>query len=69
VDVGVSGLMGFTVGLVGLISLLIMLVLRAVNQCMSWMKVVNVNLKGCFLTSKYAIPHMLKNGGGVIINV
>jgi NAD(P)-dependent dehydrogenase (short-subunit alcohol dehydrogenase family) len=34
-----------------------------------WDRVINVNLKGCFLTSKYAIPHMLKNGGGVVINI
>jgi len=33
-----------------------------------WNKVVNVNLKGVFLCSKYAIPEMIRNGGGVIIN-
>jgi len=31
-------------------------------------KVVAVNLKGVFLGMKYAIPEMIKNGGGSIIN-
>jgi len=33
-----------------------------------WDRVINVNLKGVFLGSKYAIPQMIKQGGGVIIN-
>lgn len=33
-----------------------------------WDRVLSVNLKGVFLGSKYAIPQMLKQGGGVIIN-
>ncbi len=33
-----------------------------------WDRVIDVNLKGTFLLSKYAIPHMRKQGGGVIIN-
>ncbi len=33
-----------------------------------WDQVININLKGVYLGSKHAIPHMLKNGGGVIIN-
>jgi len=33
-----------------------------------WDKVLGVNLKGVFLGSKYAIPVMLRQGGGVIIN-
>ena len=33
-----------------------------------WDLVINVNLKGVFLGSKYAIPVMLDKGGGVIIN-
>ncbi len=33
-----------------------------------WDKVMNINLKGIFLVSKYAIPVMAKGGGGVIIN-
>ena len=33
-----------------------------------WHKVISVNLTGVFLGTKYAIPEMLKGGGGVIIN-
>jgi NAD(P)-dependent dehydrogenase (short-subunit alcohol dehydrogenase family) len=33
-----------------------------------WIGVLNVNLKSIFLTTKMAIPHMLKNPGGSIIN-
>ncbi len=33
-----------------------------------WNLVLDVNLKGAFLTSKRLIPHMLENGGGVIVN-
>ncbi|MFQ5998481.1 MAG: SDR family NAD(P)-dependent oxidoreductase, partial [Candidatus Bathyarchaeia archaeon] len=33
-----------------------------------WDRVLAVNLRGVFLCSKYAIPHMAKNGGGVIVN-
>ena len=33
-----------------------------------WDKVLDINLKGTFLVSKYAIPHMKKQKGGVIIN-
>jgi NAD(P)-dependent dehydrogenase (short-subunit alcohol dehydrogenase family) len=33
-----------------------------------WDRVLNINLKGVFLCSKYAIPEMIRNGGGVIIN-
>jgi len=33
-----------------------------------WNKVIDVNLKGVFLCSKYAIPEMIQNGEGVIIN-
>jgi len=33
-----------------------------------WDSVMNVNLKGAFLGSKYAIPVMLRQGGGAIIN-
>jgi len=31
-------------------------------------KIMNVNLKGVFLCSKYTVPEMIKAGGGVIIN-
>ena len=33
-----------------------------------WHKVINVNLTGVFMGMKYAIPEMLKIGGGAIIN-
>jgi len=33
-----------------------------------WDRVMGINLKGVFLGSKYAIPHMLNQGGGVIVN-
>ena len=33
-----------------------------------WNLVLDVNLKGTFLVSKRAIPHMKRQGGGVIIN-
>lgn len=34
-----------------------------------WDKVINVNVKGVFLCTKYAIPHLLKSKGGNIINL
>jgi NAD(P)-dependent dehydrogenase (short-subunit alcohol dehydrogenase family) len=33
-----------------------------------WDKIIDINLKGVFLGMKYAIPHMIKQGGGSIIN-
>jgi NAD(P)-dependent dehydrogenase (short-subunit alcohol dehydrogenase family) len=33
-----------------------------------WDQVINVNLKGVWLCMKYEIPHMLKQGGGIIVN-
>jgi NAD(P)-dependent dehydrogenase (short-subunit alcohol dehydrogenase family) len=33
-----------------------------------WDEVLSVNLKGAFLMSKYAIPEMIKRGGGAIVN-
>lgn len=33
-----------------------------------WDRLMDVNLKGTFLVSKYAIPHMKRQGGGSIIN-
>ena len=33
-----------------------------------WDRVIGINLTGVFLCSKYVIPHMLKQGRGVIIN-
>jgi len=31
-----------------------------------WDRVLGVNLKGCFLFSKYAIPHMRRRGGAIV---
>lgn len=33
-----------------------------------WDRLLNVNLKGVLLGCRYAIPHMIKSGGGSIIN-
>ncbi|MBC7263205.1 MAG: SDR family oxidoreductase [Chloroflexi bacterium] len=33
-----------------------------------WDRTMEVNVKGAYLMSRYAIPWMVKNGGGVIIN-
>ena len=33
-----------------------------------WDKTMEVDLKGVFLPSKYAIPHIIKGGGGSVIN-
>lgn len=34
-----------------------------------WERVMRVNVNSTFLCCKYAIPHMLQQGGGVIVNV
>ncbi len=34
----------------------------------NWNQVINTNLKGVWLSMKYQIPQMLKNGGGAIVN-
>ena len=34
-----------------------------------WDRCIDINLKGVYLCSKYAIPEMIKNGGGSIINM
>jgi meso-butanediol dehydrogenase/(S,S)-butanediol dehydrogenase/diacetyl reductase len=34
----------------------------------SWDKIMDINVKGTFLMSKYVLPYMVKNGGGSIIN-
>jgi NAD(P)-dependent dehydrogenase (short-subunit alcohol dehydrogenase family) len=34
-----------------------------------WDRVMDVNAKGCFLVCKFAIPEIVKRGGGVIINI
>jgi NAD(P)-dependent dehydrogenase (short-subunit alcohol dehydrogenase family) len=33
-----------------------------------WDRVININLKGVWLSMKYEIPQMLKQGGGAIVN-
>lgn len=33
-----------------------------------WDRVIDVNLKGVWLSSKYVLPHMIERGSGVIIN-
>ena len=33
-----------------------------------WDRVMDVNVKGCFLLCKYAIPELRRRGGGVIVN-
>jgi NAD(P)-dependent dehydrogenase (short-subunit alcohol dehydrogenase family) len=35
----------------------------------AWDKVINVNLKGTFLCSKYAVPKIIRSGGGIVINI
>jgi len=35
----------------------------------TWDKVLTVNVKSMFLTCKYVIPHMEKQGGGAIVNI
>ena len=35
----------------------------------TWNQVMDVNLKGVFLCSKYIIPHMQKTGSGAIVNI
>jgi NAD(P)-dependent dehydrogenase (short-subunit alcohol dehydrogenase family) len=34
-----------------------------------WDRILDVNLKGVFLCSKYCIPEMVKGGGGSIVNI
>ena len=34
-----------------------------------WDKVMDINAKGTFLCVKYAVPYLLKNGGGSVINL
>ena len=34
-----------------------------------WDRVINVNLRGVFLTCKYSIPALIESGGGAIVNM
>jgi NAD(P)-dependent dehydrogenase (short-subunit alcohol dehydrogenase family) len=34
-----------------------------------WDRLMGINLKGCFLAAKFAVPYMLKRGGGAIVIV
>ena len=34
-----------------------------------WDRVISVNLKGTYLCSHFVIPHMIRNGGGSIVNM
>lgn len=34
-----------------------------------WDRVMNINVKSCYLTSHYAVPHMKKRGGGAIVHL
>src|ERR1700683_907880 len=34
-----------------------------------WDRLMGINLKGCFLASKFAVAHMLRRGGGAIVIV
>ena len=32
-----------------------------------WDRLMGINLKGCFLVAKYAVPHMIERGGAIVI--
>jgi NAD(P)-dependent dehydrogenase (short-subunit alcohol dehydrogenase family) len=32
-----------------------------------WDRLMGINLKGCFLISKYVVPHMIERGGAIVI--
>jgi NAD(P)-dependent dehydrogenase (short-subunit alcohol dehydrogenase family) len=32
-----------------------------------WDRLMGINLKGCFLVSKFVVPHMIKRGGAIVI--
>jgi len=44
---------------------------KSLTECPedTWDRVMEVNLKGVYLTSKYVIPHMVRNKGGSIVNM
>ncbi len=39
------------------------------NTLQEWQKTMDINVNGVFLCTKYAVPHMIDNGGGSIINM
>ena len=39
------------------------------TETADWDRVMNINLRSCFLTGHYVYPHMKKRGGGSIIHV
>ncbi len=41
----------------------------AETSAAEWDRVIDTNLKGCFLGMRYAIPHMKGGGGGAIVNI
>jgi NAD(P)-dependent dehydrogenase (short-subunit alcohol dehydrogenase family) len=32
-----------------------------------WDRLMGINLKGCFLVTKYSVPHMIEHGGAIVI--
>ncbi len=32
-----------------------------------WDRLMGINLKGCFLVAKYAVPHMIERGGAIVV--
>jgi len=44
--------------------------IKALDQSLAdWQRTFDVNVNGVFLCAKYAAPHMIKNGGGSIVNI
>lgn len=39
------------------------------TELSDWERILAVNLRGAFLTTKHAIPHMERNEGGAIVNI
>ena len=39
------------------------------TEPMQWDAVIQVNLRGAYLACHHALPHMLRNGGGAIVNI
>jgi NAD(P)-dependent dehydrogenase (short-subunit alcohol dehydrogenase family) len=35
----------------------------------AWQRTLDLNVTSCFLTCKHVLPHMLRQGGGAIVNV